>query len=254
MLLTDQWIVGFVDGDGCFKIVDTPTGKRYCFVVSQDARSVSVLYALKSKFGCGSVNKAGNRMREYRVSKKEHLINIILPFFLKNPLKTEKMKDFLILYQELMGTQPNDLKKESGSDRDKTKICRDWLTGFIDAEANFYVSMVKDYPRPQFSIGLHLRDEQVLNHIKDFMGCGIVYKKKQKKGFFINYQISNQQGFESIIKLCTTSTNRCLLKTIKRISFLKFKQIVKMILEKKHLTSDGINRIKKILSKTNQNN
>lgn len=247
MLLTDQWIVGFVDGDGCFKIIETPTGKRYCFVVSQDERSVNVLYALKAKFGCGSVNKAGNRMREYRVTKKEHLINIILPFFFKNPLKTQKINDFLILYQELIHVSTPLINHKPVLIQ--TNICRDWLTGFIDAESNFYVSMVKDYPRPQFSIGLHLRDEQVLNQIKDFMGCGVVYKKKNKKGFFINYQISNQQGFQSIIKLCTTSTNRCLLKTTKRISFLKFKQIVKMILEKKHLTNDGIHRIRKILNK-----
>lgn len=244
MLLNNQWIVGFVDGDGCFRIVHAQTGKRYCFVVSQNERSVNVLYALKAKFGCGSVNKAGGQMREYRVTNKEHLINIILPFFLQNPLKTQKIQDFLILYQDLMNVKP--VFKQ-------TKICRDWLTGFIDAEANFYVSMVKDYPRPQFSIGLHLRDEQVLHHIKDFIGCGIVFKKKAKKGYFMNYQISNQQGFKSIIQLCTTTTNRCLLKTNKRICFLKFKQIIKLILQKKHVTSDGINRIHKILQKQETN-
>jgi LAGLIDADG endonuclease len=237
MYLTDNWIVGFVDGDGCFKIVQSKT-KRYCFVVSQNKRSIDVLYALKTKFACGNVNKAGQDMFEYRVTKKEHLINIIFPFFLKNPLRTQKIKDFEHVYEGLMGAKPifNNTKY----------ICQDWLVGFIDAEANFYVSMVRDYPRPQFSIGLHLRDEEVLNLIKNFMSCGTVYHKKSKKGEYATYQISALSDCLLIIKMCTTSTNRCLLKTTKRISFLRFKQIIHIIHQGKHCTIEGINRIQKI--------
>jgi hypothetical protein len=237
MELTDQWVVGFADGDGCFKIINASTGKRYCFVISQNKRSVEVLYALKKKFGCGYVNSAGQNMFEYRVANQEHLKNIILPFFLKNPLQTQKIKDFELLYTDLMGTPPS----FAGSD-----ICKDWLVGFIDAEANYYVSMVKDYPRPQFSIGLHIRDTDILNRIQSFMGCGLVFQKKSKKGAFVVYQISSLPGFQAIIKTCVTTTNRCLLKTTKRISFLRFKQIIRIIEQKKHLTSEGISRIKKI--------
>lgn len=241
MQLTDNWIVGFVDGDGCFKIVkpSTGSGKRYCFVVSQNKRSIEVLYALKTRFGCGNVNKAGQDMFEYRVTKKEDLINKILPFFIKNPLRTQKIFDFELLYQDLMGTTPS----FNGTN---TLVCQDWLVGFIDAEANFYVSMVKDYARPQFSIGLHLRDEEILHQIKNFMGCGTVYHKKSKKGKYATYQISSLDNCISIIKMCTTSTNRCLLKTTKRISFIRFKQIISIIHQKKHCTAEGILRIKKI--------
>jgi hypothetical protein len=239
MELTDKWVVGFVDGDGCFKIIQSKGGKRYCFVVSQDKRSVDVLYALKKKFGCGSVNKAGQNMREYRVSSKKHLKEIILPFFLKNPLQTEKQKDFQILYEDLTGLQLLPTEKT---------ICRDWLTGFIDAESNFYVSMVKNYPRPQFLIGLHIKDKQILEFIQNWMGCGVVYEKRNKKGSnYVVYQISSLPGFLSIIKVCITNTNRCLLKTSKRISFLKFKQIIRLIQQKRHLTDDGILIIKKII-------
>lgn len=237
MILTDKWIVGFVDGDGCLKIVQTSSGKRYCFVVSQDKKSVDVLYALKKKFGCGSVNKAGQNMREYRVSDREHLKNIILPFFLQNQLQTQKIEDFKLMYTDLMGTSPSLGPKQ---------ICRDWLTGFIDAEANFYVSMVKNYPRSQFTIGLHMRDKEILLLIQSFMGCGIVYPKKGKNSQYIVYQISEKSAIENIIKICTTDTNRCLLKTIKRISFLKFKQIFRVILKKEHLTPEGIIKIQKI--------
>nr|YP_009463601.1 LAGLIDADG homing endonuclease [Haematococcus lacustris]YP_009463670.1 LAGLIDADG homing endonuclease [Haematococcus lacustris]AAL77525.1 unknown [Haematococcus lacustris]ALO21603.1 putative LAGLIDADG homing endonuclease [Haematococcus lacustris]AUW36423.1 LAGLIDADG homing endonuclease [Haematococcus lacustris]AUW36492.1 LAGLIDADG homing endonuclease [Haematococcus lacustris] len=249
MQLTDKWVVGFVDGDGCFKIINAKTGKRYCFVVSQDKRSVNVLYALKKKFGCGSVNKVGKNMREYRVSSKKDLIEIILPFFEKNPLQTEKLKDFQILYEDL-----TDKKLLLPG---KT-ICRDWLTGFIDAEANFHVSMVKNYPRPQFVIGLHLKEKEILESIQNWMRSftnsnysgGTVYEKKKKNGSnYLVYQISSLTGFLEIIKVCTTNTNRCLLKTSKRIDFLKFKQIIRIIQQKRHLTDNGILIIKKIQQK-----
>lgn len=247
MELTDKWVVGFVDGDGCFKIIQSGKGKRYCFVVSQDKRSVDVLYAFKKKFGCGSVNKAGRNMREYRVTSKQQLKEIILPFFLKNPLQTEKQKDFQILYSDLTGENcfsPADLQLLS---TEKT-ICRDWLTGFIDAEANFYVSMVKNYPRPQFSIGLHLKDKKILETIQNWNSCGVIYEKKKKNSSnYVVYQISSLAGFVAIIKVCTTDTNRCLLKTSKRISFLKFKQIIRLIQQKRHLTDDGKTIIQKII-------
>lgn len=245
MYLTDKWVVGFVDGDGCFKIVRTQKETRYCFVVSQDKKSIDVLYGLKEKFGCGSVSKAGNNMREYRVSNKKHLKEIIFPFFLKNPLQTVKRKDFQILYEELTGQKlPTVQKTEKttllslGISNSSLTICRDWLTGFIDAEGCFYVSMVKNYPRPQFLIGLHLRDEEILKSIKNFMGCGTIYEKKKKKSSnYVLYQISSLPDFKKIIKVCTTNTNRCLLKTSKRVNFLKFKQIVRIIEQKRHLTA-----------------
>ena len=242
MILTDKWVVGFVDGDGCFRIIESKQGKRYCFVVSQHQRSKDVLYGLKKKFGCGSINKAGQNMFEYRVTNKKHLKDIILPFFLENPLQTVKFNDFESLYKDLNGEAPKNFLK--------TPITRDWLLGFIDAEANFYVSMIKNYPRPQFSIGLHLRDKEILEQIKSFMGCGLVYIKKPKKAnHYVTYQISSFSGFSEIIKLCTTGTNRCLLKTSKRISFLKFKQIVRIIKQKKHTSPEGIQIIKTILTK-----
>ena len=242
MKLTKKWILGFVEGDGCFKVLNTKQGKRYCFVVSQDKRSKDVLYALKEHFGCGFVNSAGKNMYEYRVANQEHLKNIILPFFEKNGLRTCKKEDFQILYKELMGVEPNVTVDP---------MSRDWLIGFMDAEANFYVSMVKDYPRPQFSIGLHERDGKVLNEIKDFLDCGVLYTKKPKeknkeKKAYRTYQISTLHGFERIIETCISNKNRCLLKTTKRISFLKFYKIVSILKTKGHLTPEGKAKILKI--------
>lgn len=245
MKLTDQWISGFADGDGCFRVYRQRHGhNRYIFVISQHARSKDVLYGLKTRFGCGSVSSAGGYGTnfEYKVTNKKHLMDIIIPFFLRNPLQTIKSKDFEkfahSLFNEQFLTPPT---------YQTVPLTQDWLVGFIDAESNYYVSMTKNYPRPQFTIGLHGRDRDILEKIKDFIKHGVIYEKTKSKAgktkTFVCYQISNQEGFDAILKMCMTSTNRCLLKTTKRVDFLRFKQIIQMISRKEHLTAEGIIKI-----------
>jgi LAGLIDADG endonuclease len=102
MKLETQWIVGFVDGEGCFHIgqsvhTEMTMGVQILpeFTVVQHKRDVQVLHALKAHFGCGVVRvNHGDRMA-YRVRKFEHLQNIIVPFFMAHTLKTRKNVDFL---------------------------------------------------------------------------------------------------------------------------------------------------------------
>jgi len=106
MDLEPQWITGFVDGEGCFhvQIVKNKTMKTGLqvipeFVVSQHVRSVYVLYGLKHYFQTGVVRSESKRIdetgRQYRVRSTKDLLNTIIPFFLKHPLKTIKNIEFL---------------------------------------------------------------------------------------------------------------------------------------------------------------
>ena len=101
MKLDVGWITGFVDGEGCFHVglnkhSDMNTGTQVLpeFTVVQHKRDVQILHALKAHFGCGVVRtNHGDRMA-YRVRSLEHLLQIIVPFFMKHPLKTKKRIDF----------------------------------------------------------------------------------------------------------------------------------------------------------------
>ena len=101
MQLDPQWVVGFVDGEGCFHVGINPnatmTQKKQVlpeFVVVQHNRDVNVLYALKDYFQCGVVRvNHGDRMA-YRVRGFDNLRNKIIPFFEKHKLKTKKRIDF----------------------------------------------------------------------------------------------------------------------------------------------------------------
>jgi hypothetical protein len=102
MQLEAQWVVGFVDGEGCFHVGINPHAEMSVgyqvlpeFTVVQHERNVQILYALKAFFGCGVVRKNHGDRMAYRVRGKEHLLQRVLPFFMKHPLKTKKNVDFL---------------------------------------------------------------------------------------------------------------------------------------------------------------
>ena len=102
MKLDAQWITGFVDGEGCFHVginlhKEMTAGFQVLpeFTVVQHKRDVQILQALKAHFGCGVVRvNHGDRMA-YRVRGQQHLLEHIVPFFVKHPLKTKKNIDFL---------------------------------------------------------------------------------------------------------------------------------------------------------------
>ena len=104
-----NWIVGFVDGEGCFSVsvFRNRTSKNGFqvmpeFVVTQGAKSLNVLEEIKTFFNCGSifVNRRHDNHKEniYRfcVRSIKDLDQIIIPFFNENPLKTSKKNDFTL--------------------------------------------------------------------------------------------------------------------------------------------------------------
>ena len=97
MNLHAEWITGFVDGEGCFRVAirthsETAAGCQIQpeFTVVQHERDVQILYALKDYFGCGVVRVNHGDQMVYRVRKITNLVENIVPFFMKHPLKSKK--------------------------------------------------------------------------------------------------------------------------------------------------------------------
>jgi succinate dehydrogenase flavin-adding protein (antitoxin of CptAB toxin-antitoxin module) len=107
------WVIGFVDGEGCFSIgfVRQPdrTGRKgyktgyqvaHEFAVTQGAKSVRCLEDLVTFFGVGSViaNRRYDNHKEhlyrYVVRRRKDLIDTIIPFFYKHPMRSSKQQDF----------------------------------------------------------------------------------------------------------------------------------------------------------------
>jgi len=106
-LKTIGWIVGYIDGEGCFSVSlnhnhTTKIGWQVFpeFVVTQGAKSLSTLHLLKQFFRCGNifVNRRRDNHREnlyrYCVRSRKDLVEKIVPFFCQHQLKTAKKNDF----------------------------------------------------------------------------------------------------------------------------------------------------------------
>jgi LAGLIDADG endonuclease len=103
----EQWIVGFVDGEGCFSIslVRNPTCRlgwqvQHEFAVTQAAGSRPALEAIVRYFGCGKIVeqvRSGSHRQallRYSVKDRRSLSGRIVPFFEEHPLITAKQHDF----------------------------------------------------------------------------------------------------------------------------------------------------------------
>jgi hypothetical protein len=113
-LINIGWVIGFVDGEGCFSIgfvkqsgsanrkgYKTGYQVSHEFAVTQGEKSLSTLVELQKFFGAGQViinrrydNHKDNLYR-FVVGKREDLIHIIIPFFEQYKLKTSKNNDFV---------------------------------------------------------------------------------------------------------------------------------------------------------------
>jgi LAGLIDADG endonuclease len=112
-LIKVGWMVGFVDGEGCFSIgfVRQPhrPGRRgyktgfqvtHEFAVVQGERSLDCLEELQSFFRAGQiiVNRRRDNHREHLhrfvVRKRADLLGEIIPFFRMFPLRSAKRVDF----------------------------------------------------------------------------------------------------------------------------------------------------------------
>ena len=107
------WILGFVDGEGCFSIgfVRQPgrtsrqgykTGYQVSheFAVTQGARSIECLNELREFFGVGQVlinqrfDNHTEHLYRFVVRRRTDLLETVIPFFEQYPLRSSKRDDF----------------------------------------------------------------------------------------------------------------------------------------------------------------
>ena len=124
MTIQPYWVSGFVDGEGTFYVGINKNSTMKIgyqvlpeFRVVQHEKDVVVLHALKKFFNCGVVRvNHGDRM-EYRVRSVKHLSQIIIPFFDKHPLITQKKFDYITFRKIVFLMKENKHLNEKGLQR-----------------------------------------------------------------------------------------------------------------------------------------
>ena len=120
-----------------------------------------------------------------------------------------------------------------------------FITGLADAESSFIVNIIKDNTRTigyntqiSFELGLNYKDKSLLESIKDTLGTGNIYYNSSDNTY--KYKVSNLDQLSNIIILHFKTYS---LITQKKIDFELFSKIVEMIINKEHLTKQGLQEI-----------
>lgn len=130
-----------------------------------------------------------------------------------------------------------------------------WITGFSDGESSFSVAIIRDkaykmgiYFIPAYAIELKDKDLDLLYKIQVFFkGVGRIHRIKGK-----GHAVYVVNSISDLMEVIIPHFTKYPLLTVKRITFLLFKDIVELMYRKRHLTLDGVQSIINIRASMNQ--
>ena len=125
-MISADYIVGLTDGEGCFYINVRPPDKRYQrsktgiethFYIKLREDDLLLLKEIKDYFRCGAVYYQRERRKNhsacyrFEINSQNDIHKVLIPFFDKRPLKSEKEKNYLI-FRKIALMVKNGLHKE----------------------------------------------------------------------------------------------------------------------------------------------
>ena len=127
-----------------------------------------------------------------------------------------------------------------------------WLAGFTSGEGCFIIVIKAS---KTYSVGFqvilvfvitqHLRDQQLLFCIMEYLGCGNLYKKRET----FNYEVTK---FDDITQKIIPFFQKYPIQGVKALNFHDWCKAAELMKDKKHLTAEGLDEIRKIKSGMNR--
>lgn len=130
------------------------------------------------------------------------------------------------------------------------KLESQWIVGFVDGEGYFHIDITENKTcktgyqvLPEFVIIQHEKDVNLLHAIKSFFGCGVVRRDQADRMCF------RVRKFEHLSDIILPFFEKHQLKSLKKVEFLKFRKVILLMKEDKHLTLEGLEEIQTIKAK-----
>lgn len=224
------WFVGFTEGDGALLTYNNTCS----FVITQ--KEEAILHHIRDTLNIGYVKNFGKFSR-FIVRDKQSIL-MLIHIFNGNLFFDKRKKQ---LYKWLAIFNVNISKNEF-----VPTVNDAWLSGLIDAEGCFNVSLFK---RKSMALGYQVKMRFMIDQ-KDSLK-EMTYLKNILN-LFLTYRTDTMHRIESNSLLKVPITLKYIdvynLKSKKKESYNKWKNIYYMVLDKQHLNQEGLNNIK-ILSK-----
>ena len=288
--LDPWWVTGFVDGEGCFKIQIVKDNRqktgwqvRLYFSISLHIKDKPLLEQIKILFRhVGSITKYGPQSLHLQVQSIKEL-KIIIDHFEKFPLLTNKRADFelfkrvLILIKNKEHLTPEGLRKiiairaamNLGLSDEVKKAFPDvfpvtrplvlnqkiqdpyWLSGFTSAEGCFFIQIYKAKTKQGKAVNLvyqltqHTREEQLMRSILKYLDCGGISKNRT----WLDIKVTKYRDIsEKIIPFFKKHQ----IIGVKARDFEDWCKAAELMKQKKHLTLEGLEEIRKIKAGMNR--
>lgn len=251
------WLIGFIEGDGALL-----TYKENLSIVLTQKDSL-VLYHIKDILGIGLVKEFKGYSRLIIKNNSDIYLMILLlnGNILLNKRK-EQLKKMINVFNLKNFKKANWLylrlsdKINFIPSSPKLSLKDSWLSGFTDAEGCFNVHIVKRKEMKQlYNVSLRFlldqkNEKSVLEDIKNLIGFGKVVCRNKNSEFrdMFRYSLHSIKNSKVIIDYF----NNFPLKTTKNYSFEIWANIYNMLINKEHLTNEGLNKIRFLRSNMNK--
>lgn len=267
-----EWFIGFAEGDGTFYI-KRPRKKnpkpRLIFEVGQ--KDPKVLYLIKKELGFGHVNsfiRKGVKYFVYRVSSRENIQRIIQLFNGNLVLTKRKIQFHNWLKRALrLKLLPLGFKVKTFSQSFCISKKTAWLSGFIDAEGCFHATVTTSSPGCKNPRAIRQKLAITQKHVYDetsiLQSIGKLFNAVGKVQFIYNkrisaYPTSYKTPYRRIEMaslgshlLAIEYLTKFPLKTMKHISFLRWKRVVEARCRGDHLKMDRLESLDKLCKEIN---
>lgn len=250
-----EWFIGFTEGDGSFIV----SKNKVYFDISQNMQDIQVLYYIKKELGFGKIlfrKELDRNVGVFYVTSKDNFTKLTAIFNgnLSTIYKKEQFRRWLYTYNKQYSMDivfKDTLLKPS--------LYSAWLSGFTDAEGCFYgrvkpcvTSKLKRAPLLTFQVSQ--KELEIIKIIKSlFLSLDNLDNKNIKYDKSWSGWSFHCSSFVKL-KLIRNYFSRYKLKTKKLLAFKKWCKIHDMVLNKKHLTLDGLNKISLLTKDINKFN
>jgi LAGLIDADG endonuclease len=127
-----------------------------------------------------------------------------------------------------------------------------WFAGFVSGEGCFFVNILKASTKIGKSVQLcfrltqHVRDQMLIEIISKYLGAGKIYKNSNLNA--VEFRIVKLEENKKII---IPFFNKISIIGVKKIDFQNFCKVANLMNKGKHLTTEGLTKIRKIKSSMN---
>lgn len=288
--LNPWFLTGFADAESCFTLsIFKDSSKalgwrvRTLFTIELHEKDIALLELIRDFFGVGKIYSPRSTIKQFKVTTVKDL-QVILDHFNKFPLITKKRVDFELFkaavslisskehlskegFEKLLSIRsslnlgltsvlaeyfPNVQRYFTLESWDNSIQDPNWLAGFASGEACFFVHIAKSQTTKlgesvqlKFNITQHSRDEFLIKSLADFFNCGKVYSYPDKTSFNITSWLELNNNLIPFF-------NKYPIKGTKFLDYADFLKVINLMINKAHLTKEGLDLIRDIKSNMNR--